>query len=411
MKVFSAFWYVGLVVNLLSTFAADPSRAQSNSRWVSSPTSDTVFVFVHGILSNSDAGWTHADGSFWPKILAEDARFGKPGVYVAGYPTSLDDPQFGIEDAAEHVFGRLNSTDGGTTRSVLSNSQIVFIAHSTGGLVVRQMLLRHDEHFKNKELELFLLASPSRGSEWADRLGGLTRQIKHKMALQLSRNSDFVVRLDKSFSEFVARRKIWMLAGMDVFESRFIIPYWYFFETTRVVDPDESRYYFGEPRLVPQSDHFSISKPSLISSRDADRFPHEYLWEFYEQRFKPEIKALARCTSQTQNSPNSPSELSDLTWNKLFVRSTYTFAQADSSTLTQTECFQRRIAELARQEQPFSIENGVRCEGGGIKAKSDVQESQVEYTTAPPGWAILGSAQATTLSSNRGSTGSVDYGD
>jgi hypothetical protein len=269
------------------------------------------------------------------------------------------------------------------------------------------MLLRYYEHFKNKELGLFLVASPSRGSEWADRLKGLSSHVQHKMALQLSRDSEYVVRLDKLFSELVARRKIWMLVGMDVFESRFVVPYWYFLERTVVVDPDESRYYFGEPRLVPASDHFSISKPSLISSREADRFPHEYLWEFYEQRFKPEIKALAKCTSLTQNSPNSPSELPTLTWNKVFVRSTYTLAQADSSTLTQQECYQRRVAELAKQE-PFAIENGVRCEGGGIKAKGEVRESQVEFS-APPGWSILGSVQTTTVSSNRGTTGSISY--
>ena len=283
---------------------------------------------------------------------------------------------------------------GGMTKSVLSNPQIVFIAHSTGGLVIREMLIRYYEYFKNKKLGLFLVASPSRGSEWADRMQGLSANIQHKMALQLSRNSEFVVRLDKLFSELVARRKIWMLAGMDVFESRFVVPYWYFFEKAVVVDPDESRYYFGEPRLVPESDHFSISKPSLKSSREADSFPHEYLWEFYEQRFRPEIEALARCNagSLSQSLANSRLKLPNLTWNQILSRPSYTLAQADNSTLTQQECYQRRIAELSRPET-FAIENGVRCEGGGISAKGQVRQSLVEFA-APPGWSIRGAVQA-----------------
>jgi hypothetical protein len=81
-----------------------------------------------------------------------------------------------------------------------------------------------------------------------------------------------------------------MIAGMDVFESRFIVPGW-FWNKDVVVNPDDSRYYFGEPRLVPNSDHFSISKPSLKAA-NSDAFPHEYLVEFFTQRFEPEVFAL-----------------------------------------------------------------------------------------------------------------------
>src|SRR5262245_54051047 len=110
-------------------------EAAPNARWVKlNPESDIVFVFVHGVLSSSDAGWTHTDGTFWPELLYGDSNFQRPNVYVAGYSTSLSDPNFGIEEAAKQLYGRLNSTSASGEPPVLNKSQIIFIAHSMGGL-------------------------------------------------------------------------------------------------------------------------------------------------------------------------------------------------------------------------------------------------------------------------------------
>jgi alpha-beta hydrolase superfamily lysophospholipase len=111
----------------------------------------------------------------------------------------LNDPNYEIEAAARHLFGRLNGVSPKGEPPVLSKQQIVFVAHSTGGLVVRQMLLNEPAAFSEKKIGLFLLASPSRGSEWATRASGLTKFIGHKMIDELASNSPFTVRLDKLF--------------------------------------------------------------------------------------------------------------------------------------------------------------------------------------------------------------------
>ena len=278
---------VFLLFSLLMVYFPPIAFAAPSSRWVKRTESETVFIFVHGLLSDSDAGWRNEDGTFWPDLLSSDERFGHPNVYVGGYPTSLGDPNFGIEDAARHLFGRLSSTAMDGEPPPLLKSQIIFIAHSTGGLVVRQMIVNEAATFKNKKIGLFLLASPSRGSEWADRAKGLTSLLGHKMLSELATDSPLTIRLDRDFSELLARQRTWMIAGMDVFESRFIIPGW-LWNSTVIVNPDDSRYYFGEPRLVPNSDHFSISKPSLKAGQGDESFPHEYLYEFYALRFEPE---------------------------------------------------------------------------------------------------------------------------
>jgi pimeloyl-ACP methyl ester carboxylesterase len=218
--------FLSFLVSLLACFLLQASsksaQAAPEARWIVQTDSDVVFVFVHGIFSDSDAGWRHPDRTFWPDLLVADQRLKRPNIYLGGYPSSLSDPNYGIEAAARHLFGRLNGVGQAGEPSVLSKQMIIFVAHSTGGLVVRQMLVNEAAAFGDKKIGLFLLASPSRGSEWASRASGLTNTLGHKMIAELTSNSPFTVRLDKLFSELLARKRIWMIAGMDVFESRFI---------------------------------------------------------------------------------------------------------------------------------------------------------------------------------------------
>lgn len=393
------------VTFLCLIFGAGSSSAQPTSPWVHKTDSDVVFVFVHGVLSDSEQGWRHNDGSYWPDILKADERLRNPNIYLGGYPTSIDDPRFGIDEAAKHLYGRLNGVGPGKEISVLSKSEIIFIAHSTGGLVVRQMLVNQPKGFENKKIGLFLLASPSRGSEWADRVKILTKSLSHRMLSELERNSDFVVNLDKKFSELLARNRTWMIAGMDVFESRFIVP-GYIWNSTVVVDPDSSRYYFGEPRLVPRSDHFSISKPTLASG-DKEAYSHEYLVEFYAQRFEPEILSLLRCRNGTVRAEN-PGRFAKEILHQLPVRAiepVITRVQFEPKTSPVTPkldevCYMSRQQELKVKMQ-FQAYGEVTCEAGGLKARGEKRYSTIKYM-APPESQIVGPINTQPISINRG---------
>ncbi len=395
------------LVCLLAAFLPSVLTASAqNARWISQTDSDVVFIFVHGVLSSSDDGWKHTDGTFWPELVASTGQFKKPNVYVGGYPTSVGDPSFGIEQAALHLFGTLSRGDP----APLSKQEIIFVAHSTGGLVVRQMLLNETATFANKKVGLFLLASPSRGSEWAERVRGLSNLLNHKMISELRTNSGLLVSMDKRFSELLARRRIWMIAGMDVFESRFVVPGW-LWSSSVVVDPEQSRWYFGEPRMVPNSDHFSIAKPTK-DKNSADHYPHEYLMEFYELRFVPEIRALSRCQSSAASHPSSFAEyFSRMRDGVRPARDVgIQVAQLGSDVFpgsVDQACYTAKLSEL-RQRQSLQAVGGVRCEGGGLAAKGQTVYKDLALQV-PSNMQIVGEATVQGLSVNRGHLGQIEY--
>lgn len=74
-------------------------------------------------------------------------------------------------------------------------------------------------------------------------------------------------------------KRVINLFGADLFENKFVIPGW-LFSRTQVVAASESQLYFGQAVIVPDTEHFSIAKPT---SRDHPS--HLFLVEFYTSRF------------------------------------------------------------------------------------------------------------------------------
>ena len=392
-------------------FSLPVSKNMEKTRWIKKPSQDLVFVFVHGVFSSAAAAWTHDDGSFWPSEVAMDERFKRPGVFVAEYGTALSDPNFGIDQAAHQLYNQLSVRAKSDENAPLENGSIIFVAHSMGGLVVRQMIVNHPDLFSKKKIGLFLLASPSRGSEWADRIKPLSSLLSNKMVKELEKDSAFVTQLDRKFSELLARRRILAISGMDVFESKFIIP-GLLWNSTRIVDPDQSRYYFGEPRQVPQSDHFSIAKPSF-KNKGMDLYSHEYLLEFFVQRFEIELDELLSCRlpvikfgmsrfrseeiemlnninpakyNRKSNGVDLPGSNS---LESVFLKTGYVDELLDQQ-LRDEEIYLCLKSELAaaRSQREELRSFGTRCEGGGFAAKSARRQDEYFYSVPEGGYHI-----------------------
>ncbi len=95
-----------------------------------------MIVFVHG-LHGSRESWRAANGAYWPEMVGTDSRFAFSDVSVAEYPTPASNGKMSSVRLAEVLWNRLREDH------VWEHREVVFIAHSLGGILVEEMLLRH----------------------------------------------------------------------------------------------------------------------------------------------------------------------------------------------------------------------------------------------------------------------------
>ena len=95
-----------------------------------------VIVFVHGLHGSRDS-WRAANGAYWPDMVRTDPRFAYSDVDVAEYPTPASNGKMSSVQLADILWTRLAHDH------VWEHREVVFIAHSLGGILVEEMLLRH----------------------------------------------------------------------------------------------------------------------------------------------------------------------------------------------------------------------------------------------------------------------------
>jgi len=95
-----------------------------------------VIVFVHGLRENRDA-WRASNGVYWPDLIRADPRFAYSDVEVAEYPTPSSNGKMSSVQLAELLWSRLRQDH------VWEHREVVFVAHSLGGILLEQMLLKH----------------------------------------------------------------------------------------------------------------------------------------------------------------------------------------------------------------------------------------------------------------------------
>ncbi|MGJ0395529.1 MAG: esterase/lipase family protein [Methylocystis sp.] len=128
-----------------------------------------MVIFIHGVMSDADA-WRNANGTYWPSLLTEDPRMRGVGVYIFEYETGLFSGTYRINDAVDALTNHLRLD------RVLTAQRLVFVCHSMGGIVARRYLEHEERDLLDAKIEvgLFLVASPSLGSEYATFLSPLS---------------------------------------------------------------------------------------------------------------------------------------------------------------------------------------------------------------------------------------------
>jgi hypothetical protein len=209
--------------------------------------------------------------------VAEDERFGQIGIYLAGYYTAIDAGRYELRNAADELLAAL--TRGGSS-SVLSRERFIFVCHSTGGLVVRYILTSNDHLFVNKTIGLVLIASPSSGSRWANRFGWLTSLFGHSIGKQLASGHWTTREIDAQFKNLLNERRIPRLMGVEAYENHFIVHRKWLPDKKVIVTEESAGRYFGAPKLLRGTNHFSTVKPT-----NRDHPAYELLLDFFEKHF------------------------------------------------------------------------------------------------------------------------------
>ncbi len=254
--------------------------ALPNARWHFKGDPQTVIVFVHGLLSSSDLCWQRSNGPFWPDIVRDDQGFDGASIFLAGYHTAVDSAAYDIAHCAREVFDSLRFGHGDVPPP-LQFRRIVFVAHSLGGVVVRRLLEENSTAFEEKQVGLVLLASPSLGSSYADVLGPLARLYGLRTAQDLVPDGPVLRDIDYRFRGLLESRRILNLKGAEACEHHGPLR-WKFlpWRMKPIVNESSSCRYFGQPKIIPDSDHFDIVKPHG-SSHDT----HKFLLNFFRENF------------------------------------------------------------------------------------------------------------------------------
>ncbi|HEY4283648.1 MAG TPA: hypothetical protein VGM62_11350 [Chthoniobacterales bacterium] len=293
-------WFQSPKPSPKTPIATPTGQTPTKNYWQSyADSQELTIVFVHGFLSNSRTCWLHENQtSYWPTFVAQDGQIGKPNVFVAGYHTEINSTSYGIRDCAQEVWSALTRVTP-NMRPPIAHGQIVFVCHSLGGIVTRYLIDENRESLKGKKIGLVLVASPSKGSSYANNLQPLAKLYGNRVAEELKTQSGLIEELDKRFRKLLGSEEI-DITGMEIVEHHGPIHFkWLPLRLRPVVTEDSGSKYFSDFQKIPDSDHFTICKPDRL-----DHESHALLVQFLLKYFPVQ---LAKTTERKNDiGPQSP---------------------------------------------------------------------------------------------------------
>ncbi len=236
-----------------------------NLREYSNSNSNCALIFIHGILSDGfDAWYEENEGVFWPRLINNSPALSNIDIFSVSYPTNIFLRDYGPNEICTELKVKLE------TKKIFERDKIIFVCHSMGGIIARRFLVKYSSEFIDREIVtgLFLVASPSNGSGYANFLGLGIRLLKIEQGDILRKNSPFLKTLHSDFLSLYKQDDFYIV-GREILEQKFIfkIPF-----LKPIVERISGANYFDDPILIPKSDHCSIAKP--ISENDTQ---HESL--------------------------------------------------------------------------------------------------------------------------------------
>ena len=308
--------------------------------WYRCADRDTLIVFVHGGASDNLEEWqnTEARGfvggrllqkafwvtwpltgpsDYWPRQVAEDRRFDRASIALAGYRTGLFTGLYGVDDAAEEWYAYLRTPHPATGRAILDYERILLVGHSAGGVIARYVLAKYPAAFAGKRIGLLLAGSGAGGTKLLDEPPGsvVVALFVLRLGWQLQSGSELLRRVDACFGKILRNGdRGFELAGIEIAETKpygaegcdeagvLGLPY--------VVTPEQAIFHFPAPPSRPLDtvvdgrrscfDHETLVRPTAER-----REPHEVLAELYEKMFAGPAPPADRRTGSWERLPPS----------------------------------------------------------------------------------------------------------
>jgi pimeloyl-ACP methyl ester carboxylesterase len=187
------------------------SRLIRIAHW--SAEASTSVIFVHGLGGHHYGTWGDVNGGFfWPRFLAAETPGGR--VYTVSYAAAATNwigTAMPIQDRATNVLELL------LTEREVREAPVVFVCHSLGGLIVKQILLSlHEQARTRTDAEQLLqmvhgvvfIATPHSGSRKATLLERLRLVVWPTAAtIALAANTPELRRLNTSYRRFAEERR------------------------------------------------------------------------------------------------------------------------------------------------------------------------------------------------------------
>jgi len=168
-------------------------------------------IFVHGLGGHARGTWhpqeKHNDDNFWPTWLGNDLK--DVGIWSLGYevePFKWKGNSMPLTDRATNILDLLDSYG-------IGDRPLIFITHSLGGLLVKQMLRNARDYVKwnaiaSQTRGIVFLSTPHSGSDmasWIQHIGGLLRTTVSVEELEAHhsrlRELNLFYRNDEQFSQ------------------------------------------------------------------------------------------------------------------------------------------------------------------------------------------------------------------
>ena len=124
--------------------------------------SEAAIVFLHGLSGDAFDTWTYGDSkeAFWPQWIASD--YPELAVFSIGYDAEFVGHSQFIHERANNILASLRS------RRIFQDKPFVFVVHSLGGLVAKDIVLAAASSAPNNKRNSDILSRFQRDSIFCD---------------------------------------------------------------------------------------------------------------------------------------------------------------------------------------------------------------------------------------------------